>query len=68
MQLNLFPTLQADELAEQTLKDLEIQGIDPKEFLLRLLFRQTANTLHKFSEKHQEKFVLWIVEEFISND
>lgn len=53
--------------ADRTVADCEAQGIDPKLFALRLLYRCTLARLAPFPAALRRQFALWLVEELLAD-
>lgn len=67
MQLSLDD--QAIALAlDRLLPELEAQGVDPKVFALRLLYRMTLDQLQPFTSFQRQQFAVWLVEDILSDD
>jgi hypothetical protein len=56
---------QLDRLVDDAIAKCHAAGADPKDFLLLLHRRQTANFLHQFSPEQQRTYLIFLIEEFL---
>lgn len=57
-----------DGLVEQYLQRCEDLDIDPKNFLLRLIFRDLCDKLDQYPQREQHKFVVWLCDRYLVGD